>query len=168
MAASDDGTIRRTVNYSRQPSLGNDRRVVLLLVSLSIAIFLALVPVANVQLAPRPAFIPSILSSLLICCLLTALILFGRFSVQRTPGLLILASAYLFVALTIAPVPEVVPGMFMSATLFGSAGKGVCWLVLREAGFPLFMLAYALFKDDQSPTKQPLLWGCWPSARRSS
>ena len=160
MAASDDGIIRRTVNYSRQPSLGNDRRVVLLLVSLSIAIFLALVPVANVQLAPRPAFIPSILSSLLICCLLTALILFGRFSVQRTPGLLILASAYLFVALTIAPVPEVVPGMFMSGTLFGSAGKGVSWLVLRiEAGFPLFMLAYAFFKDSQSPTKQPLLWG---------
>jgi PAS domain S-box-containing protein len=158
MAASGDGIIRRTGNYSRQPSLGNDRRVVLLLVSLSIAIFLALIPVANVQLAPRPAFIPAILSSLLICCLLTTLILFGRFSVQRTPALLVLASAYLFVALTIVPGPEVMPGMFLTTSLFATSAKGVSWLVLREAAFPLFLLAYASVKDDKQPLERPVLW----------
>jgi PAS domain S-box-containing protein len=159
MAASGDGIVRRTVNYSRQPPLGNDRRVVLLLVGLSIAIFLALAPIANVQLAPRPAFVPAILSSLFICCLLTALILFGRFSVQRTPAQLVLASAYLFVALTIASGPEVMPGMFLTTSLFATATKGVSWLVLRETAFPLFLLAYAFVKEDERPLGRPLLWG---------
>jgi hypothetical protein len=132
--ASDEGAVGRTTTKSRLLPLNGDRGVVVALSVVSAAIFLALLPIVNLQLAARPAFIPAILSSLLICCSLTGLILLGRFSVQRMPGLLILAAAYLFVAFTIAPAPEAVPGMFLSRTMFGSAAKGASWLVLREAG----------------------------------
>ena len=61
-------------------------------------VFLAALPLATIQLAAIPAFIPAYESALVICDLITAVLLFGQFNFLRSRALFVLASGYLFTA----------------------------------------------------------------------
>lgn len=61
-----------------------------------------------------------------------------------------LASGYVFTAfITVAHVLTF-PGVFSPTGLFGASRQSAVWLyVLWHGGFPLFVMAYALLKDEQ-------------------
>ncbi len=93
---STDG--HRVFFLSTLPAEPTERRLALAVVLASSAIFLATVPLAKVPLTPIFAFIPIYQSTLAINDLITAVLLFGQFAFLRSPGLLLLASGYLFTA----------------------------------------------------------------------
>src|SRR5262245_49949622 len=81
---------------STLPAGSGERRLALAALAVSALIFAAAAPFAKTPLAPYPAFLPLYQSALVVCDLVTALLLFGQFTIVRSRGLLLLASAYLF------------------------------------------------------------------------
>ena len=127
-----------------------DRREVqlaLAAVVASTAIFIASIPYSTVKLAAVPAFIPAYESALIVCDLITAVLLFGQFRFLRLPGLLVLASGYLFTAVIALVHALTFPGVFAPTGLLGAGSQSTAWLyIIWHAGFPSFVIAYAALK----------------------
>src|SRR5262249_42709833 len=133
------------VFLSTLPAARRDRRLAFTVVLLSFATFAALVPFARVPLQGVPAFIPAYQSALAIGDLITAALLFGQFSILRAPGLRILASGYLFTALTVVVHTLSFPGVFAPTGLLGAGPQTTAWLYMFwHGGFPLFVIGYAV------------------------
>jgi PAS domain S-box-containing protein len=141
------------VFLSTLPAGRGERRLALAVVLLSLLAFAALAPFARVQLARADAFIPAYQSALAIGDLITAVLLFGQFSILRSLGLRILASAYLFTALMVGVHALSFPGLFSPTGLLGAGPQTTAWLYMFwHGGFPLFVLGYARLGKAASGT----------------
>ena len=130
-----------------QPADRPQRRRAALVLVASVLVFGALVPFVRTKLAPLVAFVPMYESALLINDTITAALLFGQYRILRSRALLVLGCAYLYTALMTAVHALTFPGIFAPGGLLGAgpqttAALYVCW----HAGFPLFVLAYAVLK----------------------
>jgi diguanylate cyclase (GGDEF)-like protein/PAS domain S-box-containing protein len=114
----------------------------------SVVIFLAAAPFAKTPLAQLPAFISTYESALVICDLITAVLLFGRFRFLHSRALFVLASGYLFTAFMTVSHALTFPGLFSPTGLLGAGPQTTAWLYsFWHGGFPLVIIAYALLKD---------------------
>jgi diguanylate cyclase (GGDEF)-like protein len=131
------------------------KRLALAALLISLAIFLGMTPYARLPLAHVPAFIPAYESALVICYLITAVLLLGQYNFARSRGILVLASGYLFTAFIAVAHTLVFPGVFAPTGLLGAGPQSSVWLyVFWHAGFPLFVLAYALSVNRQAEETQ--------------
>jgi len=141
---------------STMPATTSDRRLAFGFVVCSVALFAALAPFAQTQLAAVPAFIPLYQSALVICDLLTATLLFGQFSILRSRAILALASAYLFTACITVAHTLSFPGLFAPGGLIGAGPQSTAWLYMFwHSGFPLLVIAYSLSKGGAVPVAAP-------------
>src|SRR6202171_4868846 len=131
---------------------------------LALAVLLALVAafltteglLSTIQLGRIEAFVPAYATAMFVSDLITAVLLFAQFSILRSRALLALASGYLFTALIVIPWMLTFPGVFTPGGLLGAGLQTTNWLyILWHAGFPMFVIAYALLKDAD-PAKR--LW----------
>ncbi len=149
-------TDERRVFLSTLPAGRRERRLALAVVLVSVAIFLAAVPFAKKPLGQVWAFIPIYESALVINDLITAVLLFGQFSILRSRGLFVLASGYLFTALMTVPHALTFPGLFSPTGLLGAGPQSTAWLYMFwHGGFPSLVIAYALLKDGGGETIRP-------------
>jgi diguanylate cyclase (GGDEF)-like protein len=119
-------------------------RFALVATLVSVVIFFLLLPFATRPLAHIPAFIPAYESALVVGDLITAVMLFGQFSIFRSRALFALASGYLFTALIAISHMLSFPDVFSSGGLLGSGPQTTIWLYMFwHGGFPLFVLLYA-------------------------
>lgn len=126
----------------------DQRRLAFAVFAISLAFFVAAVPFAKVQLAQIWAFIPVYQSALVVNDLITATLLFGQFRILRSPALAVLAGGYLFTACMAIAHGLTFPGLFAPGGLLGAGPQSTAWLyMVWHAGFPLFVIAYALLKD---------------------
>ena len=131
-------------------------RLALAVVFISVVIFSVAAPFAQLQFAAVPAFIPIVASALVVNDLITAVLLFGQFSLLRSPALLLLASGYLFTAVMTVAHAVSFPGLFSSTGLLGAGPQSTAWLyVFWHSGFPCFVIAYALFKNADRSISLP-------------
>jgi signal transduction histidine kinase len=135
--------------------------------ALGVVLFLAIVflvtagPLATLQLPPVDAFIPVYATAMFVIDSITAALLFAQFSILRSRALLVLASGYLFTALIVIPWMLTFPGVFAPSGLLGAGLQSTVWLyILWHAGFPAFVIAYALLKDGD-PARR-----LWPGSVR--
>jgi signal transduction histidine kinase len=135
--------------------------------ALGVVLFLAIVflvtagPLATLQLPPVDAFIPVYATAMFVIDSITAALLFAQFSILRSRALLVLASGYLFTALIVVPWMLTFPGVFAPGGLLGAGLQSTVWLyILWHAGFPAFVIAYALLKDGD-PARR-----LWPGSVR--
>jgi signal transduction histidine kinase len=155
-AASISGTAFRgeadgvpRVYLSTSGAAPGQRRLALGVVVLSALIFAAAAPFAKTTLPAIPAFLPIHQSALVIIELITAVLLFGQFSILRSRALLVLASAYLFSAAMAVAHLLSFPGLFAPGGLLGAGPQTTAWLYfLWHGGFPLLVIAYAVLKED--------------------
>lgn len=127
------------------PPRRGERRFAVAVVVASLAVFAILAPFAKVQLARVDAFIPLYQSALVITDLITAVLLFGQFSIVRSRSLLVLANAYLFAALMVAAHTLSFPGLFAPGGLLGAGPQTTAWIYMFwHGGFPLLVIGYAL------------------------
>ncbi len=133
---------------STQLASRRERRFALTAVLVSVAFFLAVAPFANTPLAQVPAFIPGYVSCLVICDVITAALLFGQFSVLRSPATLVLAGAYLFSASITLAYALVFPGL-MPLPGIPEAGPQTssAMYMFWHSGFPLAIIGYAIVKS---------------------
>src|SRR5579872_4888908 len=102
MTSRRDAADAHVVFLSTAPAQRREWYLAAAAVGLSLLIFAAAAPFAQVPLPPVLPFIPIYQSALVLGDLVTAILLSGQFSILRSRRLLVLASGYLFTALMAA------------------------------------------------------------------
>ena len=147
--ANDDGAEQHTY-LATTPARRKDWRLTLWTIGLSALLFLCVLPFAHRPLTKVPVFVSSYELALAINDLITATLLFGKFTRLRSRALFALACGYLFVGLIIIPHALTFPDVFSPTGLLGAGSQSTAWLyVFWHGGFPLFVLAYALLHTDR-------------------
>lgn len=145
MEAGDD----RNIFLSTLPATARDRKIAFGVVAASAIFFAAALPFSRVQLPHVPAFVASYQSALAINDVITAILLLSQFSLLRTRALLLLASGYLFTAMAAMIHALSFPNLFAAGGLLHGGPQTTAWLyMIWHGGFPLFVLGYALLKDE--------------------
>jgi signal transduction histidine kinase/CheY-like chemotaxis protein len=145
MTATRCGTESRPVFLSTAPARQGEKRLAWIVAIASLLASLVGLPFVRTPLPQVPAFIPSYEAALWINDTITAVLLFSQFSRLRSGAMLLLAAGYLFDSLMIVPHVLSFPGVFSPTGLLGAGPQTTPWLyVFWHAGFPFFVLAYAL------------------------
>ena len=107
-------------------------------------------PLKGVQLERVDAFVPAYAAAMFVGDSITAILLYVQFSILRSRAILVIASGYLFTALILIPFVLVFPGVFVPGNLMGGL-QSTSWVWLSwHAGFPMFVIGYALLKEADS------------------
>jgi signal transduction histidine kinase len=118
-------------------------------VVLGILVVFALIsfgPLKGIHLRRVDAFVPAYAAAMFVCDSITAILLYAQFSILRSRAILIIASGYLFTALTLIAWFLTFPGVFVPGNLLGGL-QSTNWLYfVWHGGFALFVIAYALSK----------------------
>src|SRR5262245_4948162 len=151
------------VFLSTLPAGRCERQCALAVGLVSVAVFAAAVPFAQVPLRPVWAFIPSYQAALVVNDLITAVVLFGQCKIVRSRALLLLASGYLFTACIAVVHTLTFPGLFAPSGLLGAGPQSTAWLYMFwHGGFPIFVIVYALRTKHGGETSLP--GGCTSGA----
>jgi len=137
------------------PTTGRHRTAALAVVGVSLVLFLCAVPFATIPLAPVPAFVASYQAALAINDLITAILLYSQFTIQRSRALLLLASGYLFTASAAVVHALTFPGLFAPSGFLGAGPQTAVWLyAIWHGGFPLLLLGYALLREADGSVRR--------------
>ena len=116
-----------------------------------LVLFVVTLRYVNVQLPRVDAFIPIHAITTLINDLITAILLFSLYTIERQRTLLVLAGGYLFTALIVIPWALTFPGLFAPTGLLGPGLQTTAWLYTSwHIGSPLILLIAVLLKDSDS------------------
>ena len=116
-----------------------------------LVLFVVTLRYVNVQLPRVDAFIPIHAITTLINDLITAILLFSMYSIERRRTLLVLASGYLFTSLIVIPWALTFPGLFAPTGLLGPGLQTTAWLYTSwHIGSPLILIVAVLLKDSDS------------------
>ena len=144
---------QRFILTSVSPSWGQKRLARGVVLAFFGAVLILAGDLSNIQLVRIDAFVPAYGTAIFVNDLITAILLFNQFAIMRSRALLAIASGYLFTALIVIPWMLTFPGVFTPGGLLGAGLQSTDWLyILWHAGFPTFVIAYALLKDAD-PTK---------------
>ncbi len=139
---------------STLPAQSGERRLALTVVLILAAFFIVTAPFAKVQLAKVFAFIPVYQTALIVTDFMTAMLLFSQLRIVRSRALMILACGYLFTAIMLIVHTLSFPGLF-SETGLGAGPQTTAWIYMFwHGGFPAFVIAYALLKNNPHEAKQ--------------
>ncbi|MDN7180330.1 GGDEF domain-containing protein [Caballeronia sp. SEWSISQ10-4 2] len=117
---------------------------------LSMLVFVVAAPFAKMPLPQVPAFIPVYESALILNDLITSVLLFGQCVIARSRALGALASGYLYTSAIALLHMLSFPGLFSPTGLLNAGPQSTAWIYMFwHAGFPLFVIAYALLKDKK-------------------
>ncbi|GGY20098.1 hypothetical protein GCM10011289_24490 [Paludibacterium paludis] len=151
------------------PSRGQ-RRFALAVVLASLAVFALVLPFAKLPLGKVWAFIPAYQAALIVNDLVTAVLLFGQYSILRSKTLMTLATAYLFTAFMAIFHMLSFPGLFAEGGLMGAGPQTTAWLYMFwHGGFPLLVIVYARLSDTRTvagktPPTPVVIGGCVAAA----
>jgi signal transduction histidine kinase len=130
------------------PGRAQRRLALTVVLVLLVALFMFAGPLSSIQPGRIGAFVPAYGTAIFVTDLITAVLLFAQFSILRSRALLAIANGYLFTALIVIPWVLTFPEVFAPGGLLGAGLQTTTWLyTLWHAGFPIFVIAYALLKD---------------------
>lgn len=128
--------------------------IALVLVTFVAFVLITFGPLKGVHLRRVEAFIAFYLTCMFACDVITAILLYAQFSILRSRAILVIASGYLFAALTLIPFAFAYPGLLGPERLLGGP-QSTSWLWFTgHFGFPVFTLAYALLLKDTRSDKR--------------
>ena len=141
---TQDPMLRPPAFLSNLPPGRREYRLAVALAAVSLLVFLIAAPFATTPLPKQWAFIPVYESALVINDLITSVLLFGQFLINRTRAMLVLVCAYAFTALMAAVHALSFPGLFGAQGVIGGDAQTTAWLYMFwHAGFPVLVMAYA-------------------------
>ena len=138
------------------PAGQQERRIALAIILLLAVVFIVIAPFASVQLPRVDAFVPALQTVLCVTDLITAALLFSLYSIQPLPGLLALASGYIFSGLFAFLQTLAFPGAYSPSGLIGDQLSSAPYLfILWHIAFPLAVTVYALSNDRPQSNDPP-------------
>jgi diguanylate cyclase (GGDEF)-like protein len=145
---------------SSEPAGAREYRAAWIMIAASAAIFVVAVCFARQPLAQFPVFIPIYVTTLVLCDLVTAVLLFGQYRARMSPGLLVLAGGYFFTATATAAYALIFPGLFAPSGLLGAGPQtSSAMYMFWHAGFPVLVMLYALTKRAQAKARTATVAG---------
>jgi len=136
------------------------RRLTLALSAVVLLATAIIAPFSAIQLRRIDGFIPATESSVVITDLFTAVLLFSQSRIIGSPGLLLLASGYLFSALVVLPHLLTFLGAFAPSGLLGAGLSTTAWLfIFWHLGLPVSVIGYAYLIDKRRAlTRSAVYW----------
>lgn len=139
------------------PVNAGQRRAALGLVVLLFVIGVATAPIASLPGPHINAFVPVLQTVACLIDLITAGLLFSQYSVRPLRAGLVIASGYLFSGLFAFAQTLAFPDAYSATGLIGDGRNTAAWLfVLWHTAFPIAVLIYALSKDREDISSQPV------------
>jgi signal transduction histidine kinase len=148
------------------PTPAQKRLALGIVLGLAVALSLVVGPLGGMQLGEVHSFVAVYTTAMFVTDSLTAILLFAQFSILRSRAILVIASGYLFTALLIVPYVLAFPGVLAPDGVFGGLQTTAHLYLVWHCGFPLFVLAYALLKDEP-PGRRYSPGEVWPAILRS-
>jgi signal transduction histidine kinase len=139
---------RSFVLSNQPPSPGQKRLALAIVLGLVTALYLVLGPFGGMRLGAVPSFVAVYTTGMFVTDAITAVLLFAQFSILRSRAILVIASGYLFTALLIVPYVLAFPGVLATNGAIGGLQTSAHLYLLWHCGFPLFVIGYALSKDE--------------------
>src|SRR5215217_2817520 len=130
------------------PSPAQKRLALGIVLGLMCALYLVLWPFGGIQLGAVHSFVAVYTTGMFVTDSITAILLYAQFSILRSRAILVLASGYLFTAFLIIPYVLAFPGVLAPNGVVGGLQTSADLYLLWHCGFPLFVIGYALTKDE--------------------
>ena len=130
------------------PSPAQKRLALGIVLALITALYLVLGPFGGMQLGVLHSFVAVYTTAMFVTDSITAILLFAQFSILRSRAILVIASGYLFTAFMIVPYVLAFPGVLSPTGVIGGLQTSAHLYLLWHCGFPLFVVGYALLKDE--------------------
>jgi signal transduction histidine kinase len=140
------------VSSNKPPGLSEKRRAAAFALSV-VTVFFVVALFADGRAHPIPGFVLAFSAAMFVCDAITAVLLFAQFVILRSPALLLVANGYVFAALVLIPYVLTYPGIVGPDPLLGGLQSSAILYVVGHAGFPLFIIGYALRKDAEDHLK---------------
>jgi signal transduction histidine kinase len=151
---------------SLPPSPGQKRLALGIVLGLAVALYLVTGPFGGIQLGAIHSFVAVYTTAMFVTDSITAILLFAQFSIVRGRAILVIASGYLFTAFLIVPYVLAFPGVLAPDGVVGGLQTTAHLYLLWHCGFPLFVLGYALTKDED-PSRRFAQGEVWSAILRS-
>lgn len=135
------------------PSRAQKRLALGIVLGLIAALYLVIGPFGGLRLGAIHSFVAVYTTAMFVTDLITAILLFTQFSILRSRAILVIASGYLFTALLIVPYVLAFPGVLAPNGLIGDLQTTARLYLMWHIGFPLFVLGYALSKDEETSNR---------------
>jgi len=139
--------VRHFILSSLPPSKAQKQLALVVLLGILGVIFIVTGPLSHLRTSPVSAFLPIYVTAMIATDSITAILLFTQFVILRSRAVLVLAIGYAFAALVLIPYLLTFPGLFGSAVVIEGPLSTAWFFVLWRAGFPSFVIGYALLKD---------------------
>ncbi len=137
--------VRAVENIAAAPASATDRRAALVSVVALVGFFAATLPVARFALPQAPAFLPAVVGAGIVALVVTALLLYLQYRIERDLKLALLFLAYAFSAVIELLYLLTFPRLFGPGWLLGAGPQTASWFfVVSQAGFALFAIAQGL------------------------
>jgi signal transduction histidine kinase len=144
---------RNFVLSSLPPSGAHKRLALGIVIGLIVALYLVLGPFGGLRLDAVRSFVAVYTTAMFMTDSITAILLYAQFSVLQSRAILIIASGYLFTALLIVPYTLAFPGVLAPDGAIGDMQTSARLYLLWHCGFPLFVIGYALLKEDDAANR---------------
>jgi signal transduction histidine kinase len=135
---------------SLSPGPAQKRLALGIVLILLAALYLITGPLSGIQLGAINAFVAVYATAMLVTDSITAILLYAQFSILRSRAILVIANGYLFTALIIVPYILAFPGVLAPGGLIGGLQTAAWLYVLWHCGFAIFVIGYALSKDEDA------------------
>lgn len=130
------------------PSPAQKRLALGIVLGLLVALYLVTVPFGGMRLGAIHSFVAVYTTAMFVTDSITAILLYAQFSILRSRAILVIASGYLFTALLIIPYVLAFPGVLTPNSVVGGLQTAAHLYLVWHCGFPLFVIGYALLKDE--------------------
>lgn len=137
------------------PSPAQKRLALGVVLGLLCALYLVTGPFGGIRLGVVHSFVAVYTTAMFVTDSITAVLLYTQFSILRSRAILVIASGYLFTALLIIPYVLAFPGVLAPNGLIGGTQTSAHLYLLWHCGFPLFVVGYALLKDEDPSRRLP-------------
>jgi signal transduction histidine kinase len=144
--------VRQFILSSLPPSHAQKQLALGVLLGISVLVLIITGPLSQLRTPAVPAFLPIYVTTMIATDSITAILLFTQFVILRSRAVLVIAIGYAFAALALIPYLLTFPGLFSSGALIAGPLSTAWFFVLWRAGFPCFVVGYALLKDADAGT----------------
>ena len=111
---------RAIENIATAPAARGDRRWAAASVAILIGLFVVSLPFSPLKIGQVPAFVPTAVGASIVALVLTTVLLYVQYRIERDLKLALLAIAYAYAALTQTLYLLTFPGVFSAGGLFGA------------------------------------------------
>ena len=130
-----------------------EKRLAVIFALVVVAAFFIISEFADSRPHPIPGFILAFSTAMFVCDTIAAILLFAQFVILRSLALLVIANGYVLTALVLIPYTLTFPGLVGPESGIGGLQSTAPLYTVWHSGFPLFVIGYALLKDENDPVK---------------